>query len=210
MSKNPWFVYSKSEDGLFCLPCVLFASGNYLGKFVSENFNHWSKKNSAFDNHNNNNYHKFAFYQFESLKSFMLRPQIAVDNQLGRITEVEIVNNRAVIKHIADAIHLCGSHNISLRGHRDDNTADVHSNKGNFLAILDYSVRSGNTTLAEHFKGAARNVVYTSKTIQNQLIQAIGDHIRDKIIKEIKQAKYYSILCDEVSDIYNKEQVSIV
>ena len=83
LSKNPWFVYSKSEDGLFCLPCVLFASGNYLDKFVSENFNHWSKKNSAFDNHNNNNYHKFAFYQFESLKSFMLRPQIAVDNQLG-------------------------------------------------------------------------------------------------------------------------------
>ena len=123
---------------------------------------------------------------------------------------VEIVNNRAVIKHIADAIHLCGSHNIPLRGHRDDNTADVHSNKSNFLAILDYSVRSGNTTLAEHYKGAARNAVYTSKTIQNHLIQAIGDHIRDKIIKEIKQAKYYSILCDEVSDISNKEQVSIV
>ena len=75
---------------------------------------------------------------------------------------------------------------------------------------MDYSVRSGNTTLAEHFKGAARNAVYTSKTIQNQLIEAIGDHIRDRIIEEIKEAKYYSILCDEVSDVSNKEQVSIV
>ena len=61
--------------------------------------------------------------------------------------------------------------------------------------------------LAHHFKDTSKNATYTSKTIQNQII---GNHIRDKILSEIKEAKYYSILCDEVSDVSNKEQVSIV
>ena len=64
--------------------------------------------------------------------------------------------------------------------------------------------------LAHHFKDASKNAMYTSKTIQNQIIDIIGNHIRDKILSEIKEAKYYSILCDEVSDVSNKEQVSIV
>ena len=55
--------------------------------------------------------------------------------------------------------------------------------RAHFLAILDYSVRSGNTVLANHFKEAAKNATYTSKTIQNQLIEAIGDYFRDKLMK---------------------------
>ncbi len=59
-------------------------------------------------------------------------------------------------------------------------------------------------------KDSARNALYTSKTIQNQLIYCIGGSIRDKIIEEVRKAKWYSILCDEVSDVSTKEQLSIV
>ena len=52
--------------------------------------------------------------------------------------------------------------------------------------------------------------MYTSKTIQNDLIECIGSHIRDRILKEVKEAKYYSVLCDEVIDVACKQQVSIV
>ena len=51
-----WFVYSKEEDGLFCLPCVLFASKEMLGQLVTEKFNHWTKKTSKFSNHNSINW----------------------------------------------------------------------------------------------------------------------------------------------------------
>ena len=50
----------------------------------------------------------------------------------------------------------------------------------------------------------------TEMTTQNELIKCIGDHFRDSIIPEIKQAKYYCILCDEVVDVSSKEQVSIM
>ena len=208
--ENPMFVYSKEEDGLFCLPCVLFANKERLGQFVTEKFNHWTKKTCKFSSHNSKQYHKLAVTQAEALKSTHCMPELAIDNQLRGIREDEIARNRTIIKHIASAIHLCGTQSIALRGHRDDSTADSGSNKGNFLAILNYSIKSGNTILATHFNEASKNAIYTSKTIQNQIIEIIGEHIRERILTEIKEAKYYSILCDEVSDVSNKEQVSIV
>ena len=48
------------------------------------------------------------------------------------------------------------------------------------------------------------------KTTQNQLIECIGEHIRDKIFSEVREAKWYTILCDEVTDVSSQEQLSIV
>jgi hypothetical protein len=163
-----------------------------------------------FSRHISTRYHQFAVTQAESLKSSLLRPESSIDNQLRGVRAEEIARNRSVLKHIADAIHLCGTQSIALRGHRDDSTADPHRNKGTFLAVLQYGIRSGDTVLANHFKEASKNATYTSKTIQNQLIEVIGDYIRGNIIGEIKEAKFYSVLCDEVSDVSNKEQLSLV
>ena len=57
---NPWFVYSKAEDGLFCLPCVLFANVRGLGQLVREKFNHWTRKTTKFASHNSKQYHQLA------------------------------------------------------------------------------------------------------------------------------------------------------
>ena len=63
--------------------------------------------------------------------------------------------------------------------------------------------------MAKHVNEALKNALYTSKTIQNELKGCIGDHIRDSIIGEINELKWYSILCDEVTDVSVKEQVSV-
>ncbi len=60
---------------------------------------------------------------------------------------------------------------ISLRGHRDDSTASCECSRGNFQALVDYSIKSGNTALAKHLQDAGRNATYTSKTTQNDLIE---------------------------------------
>ena len=70
--------------------------------------------------------------QAEALKSSHNRPELAIDNQLKGIREDKIAKNRTIIKHIASAIHLCGTQSIALRGHRDDSTSDS-DNKGNFF-----------------------------------------------------------------------------
>jgi hypothetical protein len=46
--------------------------------------------------------------------------------------------------------------------------------------------------------------------IQNELISCCGSFITDKIITEVKHAKFYSIICDEACDTSTKEQMSLV
>ena len=63
--------------------------------------------------------------------------------------------------------------------------------------------------LGDHFETAPKNATYKSKTIQNQIIDCIGDSIKEKIIDEIKDAGIFSILADETPDVSRKEQMLI-
>ena len=54
-----------------------------------------------------------------------------------------------------------------------------------------------------------KNARYTSKSIQNELIKVVGDCIRSEIVEEVRVAKFFSVIADEVTDISNKEQLSI-
>jgi len=56
---------------------------------------------------------------------------------------------------------------------------------------------------------APKNAIYTSKTIQEQLISIIGEQIHNEILEEVRSAQYYSVIADEACDISNKEQLSI-
>ena len=51
--------------------------------------------------------------------------------------------------------------------------------------------------------------MYSSKTIQNQLIEVIGDQVRSRIIDSVQASRYLSILCD-VTDVTGMEQLSLV
>ena len=64
--------------------------------------------------------------------------------------------------------------------------------------------------LHTYLETAPRNALYTSKTIQNEMISVLGSAIQDKLIQEVKAAKIFSILADEVTDCANLEQVSLV
>ena len=103
---------------------------------------------------------------------------------------------------------------LAYRGHRDDKVSFAEQydqgshNPGNFIELVRFRAET-DPVLAKHLKNAPKNAKYTSKTIQNQMISIVGDHIRSEIIQEIKSAKFYSIIADEVSDVSNKEQVSL-
>ena len=54
-----------------------------------------------------------------------------------------------------------------------------------------------------------RNASYTSKNIQNQLIDVCGSIIQSTVLNRVKAAKIYSIIGDEATDVSNKEQLAI-
>ena len=63
------------------------------------------------------------------------------------------------------------------------------------------------SNLQEHLKTASMNAIYTSKTVQNELISIIGETIRTSLTKNMD---YFSIIADELTEqISNKEILSI-
>ena len=81
--------------------------------------------------------------------------------------------------------------------------------------MLEYRARSRGTVLAEHLNrtkenNGGRNCTYRSKTIQNEVIKCFEQELRGIIISEVKQAKFFSVMADECSDVANKEQLAIV
>ena len=103
----------------------------------------------------------------------------------------------------------CDRNNIALRGTRDDDPSN-ESLQGNFQALLNFRVDSGDTVLQEHLETSARNATCVSKTIQNEMINTIGKYIIDQISGEIRESKYFSVIADEATDVSNKENLSLV
>ena len=117
-----------------------------------------------------------------------------------------------VIESLLRIVILCGKQGLALRGHRDDQIdwqSVERSNEGNFVQLVRFRAET-DTILSAYFSKAPKNAHYTSKTIQNELLNVVGDSIRNAIINEVKSAKYYSIVADEVTDAANHEELSLV
>ena len=112
------------------------------------------------------------------------------------------------IKWVIKTIELCGKQCIAFRGHRE-NVATKENNRGNFLVILKLLAQT-NDGLQNHLTSpVAKNATYLSPKIQNEIINIIGyDILQADLINEIKEAKFFSKLADEVES-HKVEQLPI-
>ena len=105
---------------------------------------------------------------------------------------------------------------MPLRGHQDDSKYHPEvggfstENVGNFVEAFNFRVRGGDEVLHEHLTSCGKNQSYISKTSQNKIIRCSGEVIRDQLINEIKESKFYSVIADEAKDSSHKEQMSLV
>ncbi|XP_060080530.1 52 kDa repressor of the inhibitor of the protein kinase-like [Ylistrum balloti] len=80
------------------------------------------------------------------------------------------------------------------------------SKKGNFSAILNL-LASHDKELANHLENGQKNTIYTSKTVQNEVINIIRSYIRNQILKGLKGRGLYSIIADEVTGTFSNQEV---
>ena len=219
LRKYKWLVYSKQENGGYCLPCVLFARSTDVrkgkGTFVESAFTNFKKAYEMCDTHSDRHYHKDAVVFCVGFVERISGRRESVAVQLSRDMRLSIQTNRKKLCSIVETIVLCGRQNIPLRGHRDSSTdmeglQSTISNHGNFLALLNFRISAGDTILKEHLQSAGGNATYTSPDIQNQIIKILGDHIRDTILNRVRRSLCYALIADEVTDCSNKEQLCIV
>ena len=135
---------------------------------------------------------------------------MSINVQLDTITAQQVKRNREKLIPIVGTVILCGRQNIALRGHRDDSQYyDIaNNNPGNFQDILQFLLCFGkNSVFEDHLQNAPKSATYRSKTIQNEIIAICEEIITSRLVFEIKEAQFFSILADKAADISKKEQM---
>ena len=204
---RPCLKYSPHLDAAFCVPCALFVSNrSNKQSLVTKPFRKWTRYTSVIVEHAEKSYHRDAMIAAQTFRESIENPSITLTCVFDKEKEKRIEENRQILKAIARAVLYCGRQCIALRGHREKLTQS--ENPGNFLALLKVLSES-DPVLEAHLKTGGR-VTYLSPQSQNEMIEVIGKHfIQKKIVEEILEAKYYSILGDEATS-HNEEKLSIV
>ena len=199
--------YSPHLDAAFCVPCALFVSNrSNKQSLVTKPFRKWTRYTSVIVEHAEKSYHRDAMIAAQTFRESIENPSTTLTCVFDKEKEKRIEENRQILKAIARAVLYCGRQCIALRGHREKLTQS--ENPGNFLALLKVLSES-DPVLEAHLKTGGR-VTYLSPQSQNEMIEVIGKHfIQKKIVEEILEAKYYSILGDEATS-HNEEKLSIV
>ena len=216
LQKFPWLTYSGILDGAFCLPCILFgrrigSNSTRLNKLMISPFNDWSTAMRKFNDHDIKSVvHKtsvLTMQTFLTVKENKIKPINIIQDKILQDT---ISANREKLMSIVKIVVLLGQHNISFRRHRHDSKYYDTKDCCNFQALLDFRIDSGDVVLKRHFEDAPRNATFRSKTTQIELISCCANVINEQILNKVKEAKYFSILADEVKDCSNKEQMPLV
>ena len=222
--ENQCFKYSPFLQGLVCVPCVLFASQTSdndrkklteLCQLVNtplQKYSHLSGSGGYLTNHLGRDYHKKAQEFAENFQQIM-KNGTDVRQQISSQYQRHVKEQRERLVPIVKTTILCGRIGIGYRGRRDDGGLDPYAplakGDGNFRALLSFRVDSGDKVLEDHLKTTGKNATYISKTTQNELIAICGDMISEDIIRDLKKAKFFSVMADETTDTSHHEQLCL-
>ncbi|XP_066925711.1 nuclear pore complex protein DDB_G0274915-like isoform X2 [Clytia hemisphaerica] len=222
LSEHQWLKYSPSRGGGFCLPCSLFSHcipSTSKGVMISKPILPSANTKAALRDHETayQGIHSFSFNAFQQFISNYEGKSKPIDSLLEAAIAQRDNHLRQILVPIVDTVLFLGRRGLALRGHRDSSDAYPEAGcyskdpgLGNFIDLLNYGIRRGDTVLKEHYENHPKNASYMSYPIQNEIIDCIGEIILETILNRVKEAKFFSVLADEAMDASKKEQLSIV
>ncbi len=116
----------------------------------------------------------------------------------------EVSKNRHILGRLIDCVKFCGMFELALRV-KDESEG---SSNPDFCGLVDL-VSSLDEVFEEHLRTAT---VFkgTSKTVQNELLDCMASVIRERIVEEVKAARFVAIQANETTDISTQTQLVLV
>ncbi len=181
------------------MPCILFLNEcekTSLGVFIKTPFVNYNKSKKICENHAAKEYHSRAVDRAYHFRMNYSNPEQRIDNRLTDINTTSFRFNSKVLPAIVEAVITCARQRIALQGHQQDKvdfgSLPTH-NEGNFIALVRLLARN-NSCWNEHLMSGPRNAKYTSKTIQNEILEIAADQIREfyrECLKKLPTLFYY-------------------
>ena len=141
--------------------------------------------------------HSQTWPTLDAVLSNMKRLVEKIDFMIDRNCKKELEENRKRLAPIIDTVIFLGRLGLAFKGHRDD--SQFHPNVGeyssggvgNFVEVLNYRVRGGDSVLENHLRTCSKNASYISKISKNELINCCGNYIKDILVKKIKENRFF-------------------
>nr|XP_025702624.1 zinc finger MYM-type protein 1-like [Arachis hypogaea] len=202
-----WLEYSPEVDAAFCLPCYLFSRKS--SPFTSGGFRNWKKVNNgkdcAFLSHvgkSLNSPHNIAVKSCKDL----LNQLCHIDKVLAKQSSQQVLSNRLRLKASIDTVKWLTFQACAFRGHDESHESQ---NRGNFLEMLKLLASYNKEVDAVVLDNAPQNAIYTSPSIQKEILHVFARKVQNEIRNEIGNAKF-CLIVDEARDESRREQMAPV
>lgn len=225
LEKFQWLSYSNELEGGLCRYCILFperpnrggSHGANPGVLVLGPYQKPYTKALGRDglliSHEKSSMHRHATEKADVFIQNFKTPDARIDNRLMKQQSEQEQKNKEVLRQIVLAVEFLAKQGLPFRGNKEDrvNFADESVNRGNFIAILQL-LGKGNTCLQDHLLfPKCTNALYTSKTIQNEIIHIYACKVREYLTKQTRDMNLpFTVIADEVTDSHaNREIISV-
>lgn len=204
-----WLVYSIMKNCVFCFSCKLFNYENpHLNHISTIGTNDWKHLPEKLVTHERSVQHFKSIEAWTELKKRILKEK-SINQQNLSIIEKEKTHWTNVLNRILSVIHYLAAHNDAFRG-----SSDVLYTKSNrkFLGLIKMLAKF-DPIIMDHVNRIQNNethIHYLGHRIQDELINMMANEIKQKIIKNIQSAKYFTVIMDCTPDIGHKEQLAIL
>ncbi|XP_076012541.1 zinc finger MYM-type protein 1 [Genypterus blacodes] len=203
-TRKDWLCGCETRNRLFCFPCLLFStSGDNV--WTTTGFSDLKNLQRSLSRHESSTSH---IQSQIALKTFgSVRVDLALKERRLNISvhNAKVKENREILKDLINATCFLAKQELAFRGNDESTTS---SNRSNFVELL-HAFAEKDERLARHLETSA---VFSglSNSIQENLIEAISDVIRNDIKKEIKAALFVAVEVAEAADGTNKAQISVI
>lgn len=193
-----WLDYNEKNDSVTCFICKKHFNKIEMEKnteeaFLSVGFRNWKKALDAFREHQKSKGHVAAL-TFEITIPKCGNVKEMTSDQVKK----DMQENRNCLLKIIETLQFLGRQGLALRGEGSDENS-------NFLQLL--KLRCKDFPKLECWL-EKKSEKYTSHDIQNELLKLMAHQIINGMTDEMKDS-FYAIICDEYTDISNKEQLTV-
>lgn len=200
--KREWLMYSPSTGNIYCFPCVLFGSQTQF----SSGFSDWKNASQRIKAHEDTAMHRTSLLTLISRRRSHGRIDTSLEIQFNKEQEYWI----SLLTRVVSVIKFLSSRGLAFRGESEHLGS---RDNGNYLGILellaeyDPFLRSHLDKYGNQGRGKPS---YISSTICEELIKIMGDKVLESIVREVQDAKYFSLSVDSTPDISHVDQLTVI
>ena len=200
--KWPWLTYVVAQDVVFCHLCVKTLKAKKMtckqgdnSSFTQTGFSYWKDATISFKKHESSASHKEAV----TVTSVYPRSYRDVGELLSSTHFQEKKENRRCLLKILARLKFLARQGIPLRGDKSDEDS-------NFIQLLKMDIEE-DAKFSDWLDKKANK--YVSHDIQNELLKTMALSVLRELADSVRQSTFYTIMCDECTDISNREQLVI-